>query len=39
MKELLEDYGFHVQLLLVGMCWAFMGVYVYEVIKNKKNKK
>jgi hypothetical protein len=39
MKELLEDYGFHIQLLLVGTCWAFMGIYVYERIKDKKNKK
>jgi hypothetical protein len=39
MRELLEDYGFHVQLLLVGVCWVFMGMYVYERIQNKKNKK
>jgi hypothetical protein len=39
MRELLEDYGFHIQLLLVGTCWAFMGIYVYERIKDKKNKK
>jgi hypothetical protein len=39
MKEFLYDYGFHIQLLLVGMCWAFMGMYVYERIKQKKNKK
>ena len=39
MKELLYDYGFHIQLLLVGMCWAFMAMYVYERIKEKKNKK
>jgi hypothetical protein len=39
MRELLEDYGFHLQLILVGICWAFMGIYVYERIKEKKNKK
>ena len=39
MRDLLNDYGFHVQLLLVGVCWAFMGIYVYERIKEKKNKK
>ena len=39
MRELLYDYGFHIQLLLVGMCWAFMAVYVYERIQEKKNKK
>jgi hypothetical protein len=39
MRELLEDYGFHFQLLLVGVCWAFMAVYVYERIQEKKNKK
>jgi hypothetical protein len=39
MKDLIEDYGFHIQLLLVGVCWAFMLVYVYDAIKNKKNKK
>jgi hypothetical protein len=39
MREFLYDYGFHVQLLLVGVCWAFMAVYVYERIKEKKNKK
>jgi hypothetical protein len=39
MRDLLNDYGFHIQLLLVGTCWAFMAVYVYERIKEKKNKK
>jgi hypothetical protein len=39
MRELLNDYGFHIQLLLVGTCWTFMAVYVYERIKEKKNKK
>jgi hypothetical protein len=39
MRDFLYDYGFHVQLLLVGVCWAFMAVYVYERIKEKKNKK
>jgi hypothetical protein len=39
MRDLLNDYGFHIQLLLVGTCWAFMGIYVYERIKDKKNKK
>jgi hypothetical protein len=39
MRELLEDNGFHLQLILVGICWAFMGIYVYERIKEKKNKK
>jgi len=39
MRDLLNDYGFHIQLLLVGVCWAFMAVYVYEKIKEKKNKK
>ncbi len=39
MKDFLNDYGFHIQLILVGTCWAFMGIYVYERIKEKKNKK
>ena len=39
MREFLYDYGFHVQLFLVGVGWAFMAVYVYERIKEKKNKK
>ena len=38
MREFLYDYGFHIQLLLVGVCWAFMAVYVYERIKEKKIK-
>ena len=39
MKDFLNDYGFHIQLILVGICWAFMGIYVYERIKEKINKK
>jgi len=39
MRDLLNDYGLHIQLILVGICWAFMGIYVYERIKEKKNKK
>ena len=39
MKDFVNDYGFHIQLLLVGTCWAFMVMYVYEKIKDKNNKK
>lgn len=38
MKDFLYDYGFHIQLILVGLCWAFMGIYVYERLKNKNKK-
>lgn len=39
MRDFLNDYGFHFQLVLVGICWAFMVMYVYDVMKEKRNKK
>jgi hypothetical protein len=36
MKNFLEDYLFHVQLLLVGILWVYMALYVYDEIKRKK---
>ena len=39
MRDFLNDFGFHIQLVLVGICWAFMGIYVYDRIKEKRNKK
>jgi hypothetical protein len=39
MREFLEDYGFHIQLILVGICWSFMLLYVYERLKEKNSKK
>jgi hypothetical protein len=36
MEKLMEEYGFHLLLILVGMCWAMMGIYVYERIKEQK---
>ena len=30
MRDFLNDFGFHIQLVLVGICWAFMGIYGYE---------
>ena len=39
MRDFLNDFGFHIQLVLVGICWAFMGIYVYDRMKEKKNKK
>jgi len=39
MRDFLNDFGFHIQLVLVGICWAFMGIYVYDRMKEKRNKK
>ena len=39
MRDFLNDFGFHIQLILVGICWAFMGIYVYDRMKEKRNKK
>lgn len=36
MKNFLEDYLFHMQLLLVGVLWVCMALYVYDEIKRKK---
>jgi hypothetical protein len=33
MKDVLEDYLFHIQLLLVGVLWVYMALYVYDEIK------
>jgi hypothetical protein len=39
MRDFLENYGFHIQLILVGLCWMLMALYVYERIREKNNKK
>jgi hypothetical protein len=36
MKNFLEDYLFHIQLLLVGVLWVYMAIYAYEEIKRKR---
>ena len=36
MKNFLEDYLFHIQLLLIGILWGYMAIYVYDEIKRKK---
>jgi hypothetical protein len=36
MKNFLEDYLFHIQLLLVGVLWVYMALYVYDEIKRKR---
>lgn len=36
MKNFLEDYLFHMQLLLVGVLWVYMALYVYDEIKRKR---
>jgi len=36
MKDFLEDYLFHFQLLLVGVLWVYMALYVYDQIKHKR---
>ena len=36
MKNFLEDYLFHMQLLLVGVLWVYMAIYVFDEIKRKR---
>ena len=36
MKNFLEDYLFHIQLLLIGVLWVYMALYVYDEIKRKR---
>ncbi len=38
MKEFLQQYVFHVHILLIVLCWAFMGVFLYEKIKKRFKK-
>jgi hypothetical protein len=35
MKQFLEQYLFHFQLMLVVILWIYMGVYIYDAIKQK----
>ena len=36
MKEIFEDYGFYVQLIIASVCWVYMAIYLYDRIKNIK---
>ena len=36
MKQFLEDYLFHFQIVLVGILWVYMAIYVYDAIKHKR---
>jgi hypothetical protein len=36
MKQFLEQYLFDFQLMLVVILWIYMGVYIYDAIKQKR---
>lgn len=38
MKDILEKFLYNASIILVVICWLFMGVYLFEKIK-KGNKK
>jgi hypothetical protein len=36
MKNVLGEFLFYIQLLLVGVLWVYMGLYIYDEIKKRK---
>lgn len=36
MIQVVEDFGFYIQLVLACICWVFIGIYVYERLNRKK---
>ena len=36
MIEIIEDFGFYIQMVLAVICWVFIGIYIYERLKRKK---
>lgn len=36
MIQIIDNFGFYIQLVLAVICWAFIGIYVYDRLQRKK---